>query len=85
MNDPFADVQATGTAVLNVLNARVNESLKENDDLRVFVMIRDLTTQEFTLMEYGAACYDPQEYVWTLNKDKNFIGREVRTGEHVFT
>ena len=85
LSDPFADIQATGATVLNVWNDRVDQSLNEHDDLRIFVMIRNMSTQEFTLMEYEAGRYVAQDYEWSLNKSNNFIGHDKRTGEHAFT
>ncbi len=71
--------------MLNVWNARVNESFNQYDDLRVFVLIRNTATLEFTLMEYESARYVAQDYVWTINDSENFLGHDKRTGEHLFT
>lgn len=81
----FDDIQITGAAVLNVWNARVNESLNEHDDLRIFVIIRNMSTLEFTLFEYEAVRYIPANYHWEVNKKGNFEGVDKVTGGHVFT
>jgi hypothetical protein len=85
INDAFADVQATGAAVLNVWNARLNESLNQHDDLRIFVIVRNMSKLEFTLFEYEAVRYVPANYEWTVNPKNNFEGVDKVTGIHVFT
>ncbi|MGC2234997.1 MAG: hypothetical protein WA584_02380 [Pyrinomonadaceae bacterium] len=85
IKDAFADVQATGAAVLNIWNARVNESLNQHDDLRIFVMLRNMSSLEFTLFEYEAVRYIAANYHWELNKQRNFEGVDKVTGGHVFT
>ena len=85
ITDFFTDIQATGTAVLNVWNARVNESLHEHDDLRIIVMIRNMSTLEFTLFEFEAARYVASHYRWQLNKDRNLEGYDIQTGVRHFT
>lgn len=83
--NPYADIQATGTAVLNVWNARVNESLNEHDDLRIFVMIRNMATLEFTIFEVEAGRYVPANYRWIRNLKGNLQGYDRRNDEHTFT
>jgi hypothetical protein len=85
IKDVLADVQATGAAVLNVWNARVNESLNQHDDLRVFVIVRNMSTLEFTLFEYEAVRYVPANYRWEVNARNNFEAFDKVTGAHVFT
>ena len=85
IKDPFADVALTGRSVLEIWNARVNESLNEYDDLRIFVMVRNMTTLEFTLMEYAAERFIASNYRWEVNNRENFEGFDAQTGEHCFT
>jgi hypothetical protein len=89
IEDPFADIQATGAAVLNVWNARVNESLNQYDDLRIFVLVRNMTTLEFTLIETEAARFVAANYFWKIQQrkgsGKNLIGSDKKTGNHCFT
>lgn len=85
ITDPFTDIQATGRAVLDVWNARLNESLNDHDDLRIFVMIRNMSTLEFTLMEYEAVRYVAAEYTWRRNRRGNIEGFEADGGAHRFT
>ena len=48
ITDPLADVSIIGQAVLKIWNARVNESLNQHDDLRIFIMVRHMEALEFT-------------------------------------
>ena len=80
-----ADVQATGRAVLEVWNRRVDKALSEFDDLRVLIMVRNMSTLEFTLFEHEAHRFIPTEYVWQINANNNFQGLHTLTKEHVFT
>jgi hypothetical protein len=84
ISDPFADIQATGRAVLDVWNARVNEALNTYDDLRILVLIRNMTTLEFTIFEHEATRYVPTEYGWTVNKQGNFEATDEQKS-HRFT
>lgn len=85
ISNPFDDIQATGAAVLNVWNARLNESLSQHEDMRIFVFVRNMSTLEFTMFEYEASRFIPANYEWRLNKSRNFEGFDIVTGEHVFT
>jgi hypothetical protein len=85
IKDPFADIQATGSAVLEVWNARVNESLNEYDDLRIFIMVRNMSMLEFTLIEIEPTRYVPSEFIWTANKRGNFEAVDKQHNEHRFT
>jgi len=85
IKDPFADIQATGSAILGVWNARVNESLNEHDDLRIFIMVRNMSTLEFTLIEFEAVRFVAANYSWELNAKRNFQGYDRATKVHCFT
>jgi hypothetical protein len=85
IQDPFADVQATGAAVLNVWNARVNESLNQYDDLRIFVLVRNMSTLEFMLMESEAVRFITTEFEWKINARGNFEATDRQHNEHRFT
>jgi len=85
ISDPFADVQVTGSAVLDVWNARVNEALASHNDLRIFIMIRNMATLEFTLSETEAIRYVASEYYWQKNKRNNLDGYDCETRSHHFT
>ena len=85
ITDPFEDLARTGEAVLNVWNERVNQSLNDYDDLRVVVLVRNMDLLEFSLFEYEAGRYNPRDYEWRLNRNRNMEGYEVNVGEHRFT
>lgn len=85
ITDFNADIQATGRAVLEVWNARVNESLNEYDDLRIIVMVRNMDVLEFMLLEYEAHRFIPSNYHWEKNAAGNFIATDSTTGTHCFT
>lgn len=85
VHDVFEDIQRTGRAVLDVWNARVDESLHHHDDLRIFVFIRSMGTLEFAMFESEAARFIPAEYEWRLNKNRNFEGFDRETDRHCFT
>lgn len=81
----FEDVQVTGSAVLDIWNARVNESLWEHDDLRIFVFVRDMAKLEFTMFEYEATRFIPSHYEWVLNSNNNLEAFDAQNGTHSFT
>ena len=85
ISNPYADIQATGAAVLNIWNARVNESLNEHDDLRIFAFIRNMATLEFTMFEIEAPRYVSANYRWIRNKNGNLEGFDRHTEGHAFT
>lgn len=83
--DPFADVELTGKQVLDIWNGRLNESLNQHDDLRIFVMVRNMAMLEFTLIEYEAVRFVAANYYWEVNKKENFEFFDRQTKEHCFT
>lgn len=85
ITDPNADIQATGAAVLNIWNARVNESLTEHNDLRIITLIRNMKTLEFTLFESEATRFVPSHYRWEVNTKGNFEAYDRSTNAHSFT
>ncbi len=85
IENPHADVQITGNAVLQIWNGRVNESLAEYDDLRVLCFLRNFQTKEFVIFEETAMRFAVDDYAWTKNKKGNFEGHEKNSGIHKFT
>ena len=84
IEDPFADVQATGQAVLDIYNARINKAKWDHDDIRLVVLIRNMNAQEFTLFERPIAPLVVNNYQWELNAKRNLCGYD-HNGDHVFT
>ncbi len=85
VENPHADINATGKAILSIWNARVNESLGEHDDLRIAIFIRNMEAKEFVIFEEAATRYAGDDYRWEKNNRGNFEGYEKSTGEHKFT
>ena len=83
ITDPIADVQATGNAVLDIYNSRVDEAREEHDDVRLLVFIRNMVTQEFTVFERTLTPLAVNDYQWSLNNQGNLEGRT--DNNHVFT
>jgi len=84
IREPFKDIQATGRAVLEVWNGRVDEAMKAHDDLRIIVLARDMSNLQFTLFEKEAVRYVPSEYKWDINERKNLVATDS-SGRHCFT
>ncbi len=83
IDNPFEDIQATGTAVLDIYNQRIAQARDEHDDLRQVTFIRDMGSQEFTIFEKIITPLATNNYEWRLNKRNNLEGY---IGErHVFT
>jgi len=85
ITDVRKDIDRTGEAVLNIWNQRVNQSLNEFDDLRVIVLMRNMSALEFTLFEYEAVRYTPADHKWNLNKKSNLEGFDRVYRNHCFT
>ena len=83
--NPRADIQATGRAVLTIWNERVNEALKEFDDLRIAVLIRNIDTRQFVIFEEESQRFVPNNYEWSYTPSENLAGRDRHTGVHHFT
>ena len=84
IHDVFADIQASGRAVLEIWNARVNEALSTHDDLRILVFVRNFSSLEFTIFEQEAVRFIPNEYTWTRNDEDNLEAHDS-SGVHRFT
>lgn len=78
IENPHTGLQATGKAVLAVWNSRLNAARGEHDDVRVTVLIRNMTTKYFTLFEEDVTRYVVDDYVWRKNKRGNLQGHLKR-------
>lgn len=87
IQNPRENLTESGRAILNVWNKRLNQSLHEYEDLRVVDFLRNMSKLEFTLFEYEATRFIPENYEWKENdsENKNFEAREKNTGKHCFT
>ena len=85
LENPHANPAATGSAVLSIWNARVNEAMGEHEDLRIAVLVRNIEAREFVLFEEESSRFIPADYEWSFNKRNNLEGRYKATGAHRFT
>lgn len=85
IQNPHEDIQATGRAVLEIWNARLNEALSEYDDMRIVALIRNIDSREFVLFEEEATRYIPEEFIWSYTSQGNLQGKHKLTGKHAFT
>ncbi|OWV09774.1 hypothetical protein [Fibrobacter sp. UWH1] len=85
ITDPHKDVQATGRAVLNIWNERVNIAQDEYSQIRTSVLIRSEDLLSYTLYETENHRFIPSNYKWSVNKNGNLIGTEIATNRDVFT
>ena len=85
ITDPRKDIQKTGEAVLGIWNERVNIALDKFDSLRTVILIRNISTLEFTLFETETHKFVPADYIWSENKRKNFEGHDLISQKHNFT
>lgn len=85
ISDPFTDVQKTGSAVLKIWNERVLQARNESDNLRVVVLIRSIERLAFVIFEEEIGVFIPRNYEWRKNKRNNLEGRDIASGQHVFT
>ena len=73
IDNPFADLQATGSSVLNIYNERINKTKWDHDDTRPVVLIRHMQAQEFTIFERPIVPFVAADYKWRLNARKNLV------------
>ncbi len=85
IEDPHADIQATGRAVLSIWNGRVDEAYGEFDELRIVTFIRNIDTREFVIFEEEAHRFVPADFYWRYSKRGPLYGYEKSTGIHRFT
>ena len=85
ITDPTRDIQATGHAVLDIYNERINEAVRKYAQLRLAVFIRNMGTLEFTIYERILHPVAVNNYRWNMNDRDNFEGRETATNNHAFT
>ena len=85
ISDPQADIQETGSAVLNIWNARLHETLNSHDSLRSVALIRNIESKEFVIFEENVEEYNVQNYEWRKNTKNNLEGYEIKSGIHKFT
>lgn len=85
ISDPRENAEATGKAVLDVWNARVNESSISHDELRGLVFIRNMDTKNFCIFEQPITIFPADDFDWKFNNNGNLEGFEKSSGQHFFT
>ena len=85
ISNPRSDLAATGRAVLEIWNERVNQALKHHDELRVVVLVRSMLTMSFLLFEQPISVFPVTDFRWQLNKKRNLEGFDKSSDEHCFT
>lgn len=83
--DSFSDIQATGDQVLQIWNARIEEAMQQYPHLRTVILIRNMENFQFKVFEISTVQFDPRNYTWSLNRQRNFEGYNVQDGVHTFT
>ena len=84
ISDPMADIQATGRAVLEVYNHRIDEAREQHDDVRLIVLARNISILEFALYERPLVPVVVGNYVWQTNRRGNLEAIN-EAGEHAYT
>ena len=85
ISDPHKDIEATGRAVLNIWNERVNIAQDYYNPLRTSILVRSEDLLAYTLFEEENHRYVASNYRWEENANGNLIGINVETGETSFT
>lgn len=85
IEDPHADVQRTGDAVLGIWNERINIAFSKFKSLRTIILVRNNDLTQFTLFEEDTRQVRIADYRWEVNKNGNFIGIEKSTKKQRFT
>ena len=84
ITDPHTDIQRTGTAVLSIINERINIAKDKYEPLRTVVLMRNFTTFEFALFEHDVYRYVTSDYKWRKNSNGNLEGFDA-SNRHCFT
>lgn len=85
ISNPRANIHDTGRAVLSIWNSRVDEALKQYNDLRFTTLVRNMKTCEFLLFEEESKRYIADNYRWEENQRGNFDGYDIKTDTRCFT
>ena len=80
---PLANVKTTGDAVVEIYNHRIAKAREEHDDIRLVVLIRNMSTLEFTIFERPMVPLAVNDYQWEINDRGKLEG--FCEGKHVFT
>lgn len=76
IHDPHKDIQKTGTAVLNIWNARVQIARNSYNPVRTIVLVRSNDLSSFCLYEEDNYMYSTNQFIWEENENGNLIGKK---------
>lgn len=86
IDNPMADPQETGKAVLEIWNERVKQSKARYSTTRRIVMLRNMQKLQFALYETELVQFSIRNYQWKFNRRSNLEGFEKASpSNHVFT
>jgi len=86
INDPRANVQKTGEAVVSIWNCRIDEAIdKYRKALRLLVLVRNFDKSEFLLFESTNSKFVPRDFKWETNGRGNLQGHDKVSKKHLFT
>ncbi len=83
ITDSTKDIQATGRAVLDIYNQRIEQARSQYDTIRMLILLRNMADLSFTIYERPIEPYATNNYTWKLNKRKNH--EAYRDDVHIFT
>ncbi len=76
--------QVVGARILDIWNARVAHVRERFSHCRTVVLLKSDDLSEIAVFEHETIRFEPKEYVWSWNKNRNLEGHD-RSGEHRFT
>lgn len=79
------DPQPIGSEVLSIWNGRVADVRSKYNGLRTVVLLRSDDQTRFAVFEFETVKYPIEDYVWSRNRNGNFVGRRRSDDIHVFT
>lgn len=85
IENPFLDIQDTGTKVLNIYNKRIKEALTKYRVVKKSILIRSSELDNYIYFEDNIKSYNTKNYYWKKNKNSNLEGYCRKTKEHKFT
>ena len=82
---PHKDIEATGRAVLNIWNERVNIAQDYYNPLRTSILVRSEDLLTYSLFEEENHRFVASNYRWEENKNGNLEGFNIENDEKCFT
>jgi len=79
------DEDELGEKILDIWNERVSAVRQHYKHLRTVVLIKGEALREVAVFETETIRYEPDDYWWQWNDNKNLEGYSKKTNEHLFT